>query len=180
MPRQSEVSNQGENPKRLGRYMILGAWLLLLGLLTLMFNAWMQREANPNRVLSIAENAAGEQTVRLQRNRAGHYLAPGQINGMQVTFIVDTGATRVAVPLDVAERTGLVKGVRAQSITASGVADTWLTQVDRLRLGPFEMESVPAVIIPAMPGDQVLLGMSFLKYLELTQQGDGLSISLPK
>jgi aspartyl protease family protein len=179
MSGQSEMSNQGEKTKRLGRFMIVGAWLLLLGLLTLLFNAWIEREANPNRVLSIVEDTAGGQTVRLQRNRAGHYLAPGRINGMEVTFIVDTGATRVALPLDVAERAGLIKGVRAQSMTASGVVDTWLTQVDLLRLGPFEMASVPAVIIPAMPGDQVLLGMSFLKYLKLEQEGEGLSISLP-
>jgi aspartyl protease family protein len=160
--------------------MILAAWVSLLGLLTLMFNSWMQREANPNRVLVVSEDATGGQTVRLQRNRTGHYLAPGQINGMEVTFIVDTGATRVAMPVHVAEGAGLVKGIRGQSMTASGVADTWLTQVDNLRLGPFEMESVPAVIIPSMPGDQVLLGMSFLKYLSLKQEGDSLSISLPE
>ena len=159
--------------------MIMGAWLLLLGLLTLMFNNWIEREANPNRVLSISENASGGKSISLRRNRAGHYLVPGRLNGVQVTFIVDTGATRVAVPLEVAEEAGLVKGVRGQSVTASGVADTWLTQVNRLSVGPFEMASVPAVIIPDMPGDEVLLGMSFLKYLRLEQEGGSLSISLP-
>lgn len=180
MSSQSELPDQGGNPKRLGRYMILAAWVMLLGLLTLMFNAWIQQEANPNRVLLVTENSAGGQTVRLQRNRSGHYLAPGRINGVEVTFIVDTGATRVAVPVHVAETAGLVKGIRGQSMTASGVADTWLTEVESLRLGPFEMESVPGVILPSMPGDQVLLGMSFLKYLSLRQEGDSLSISLPE
>jgi aspartyl protease family protein len=174
-----DTPESGENPKRLGRFMILAAWLLLLVLLTLMFSGLMEREENPNRILSIAEDTAGGQSVRLQRNRAGHYLAPGTINGLAVTFIIDTGATRVAVPLRVAEEAGLVKGVRGQSMTASGVVATWLTEVDRLRLGPFEMASVPAVIIPDMPGDQVLLGMSFLKYLRLEQAGESLSISLP-
>ena len=160
--------------------MIVGAWLLLLVLLTLMFNNWIEREANPNRVLNISENALGGKRVILKRNRAGHYLVPGQLNGVLVTFIVDTGATRVAVPLGVAEEAGLVKGIRGQSMTASGVAETWLSEVDRLRVGPFEMTTVPAVIIPDMPGDQVLLGMSFLKYLRLEQEGDSLSISLPE
>lgn len=180
MSSQHEEPKLGGTPKRLGRYMILAAWVLLLGLLTLMFNAWMQREANPNRVLAVSEDAMGAKTIRLQRNRSGHYLAPGLINGVEVTFIVDTGATRVAVPVHLAEAAGLVKGVRGQSMTASGVADTWLTEVDRLRLGPFEMTSVPGVIIPSMPGDQVLLGMSFLKYLSLMQEGESLTISLPE
>ncbi len=180
MSSQNEQPGQGGNPKRLGRYMTLAAWVLLLGLLTLMFNAWMQREANPNRVLVVTENAQGGETIRLQRNRSGHYLAPGRINGVAVTFIVDTGATRVAVPVHLAEAAGLVKGVSGQSMTASGVANTWLTEIDSLRLGPFEMESVPGVIIPSMPGDQVLLGMSFLKYLSLKQEGESLSISLPE
>ncbi len=174
------VCKQDESPKRLGQLMIVGAWLLLLGLLTLIFNNWMERSANPNRVLSISDDPKGGQIIRLQRNRAGHYLAPGQINGLEVTFIVDTGATRVAVPLAVAQGAGLVKAARGTSMTASGMVDTWLTKVDQLRLGPFEMASVPAVIIPDMPGDQVLLGMSFLKYLRLEQEGDSLSISLPE
>ena len=180
MSPRNEQPSEGGNPKRLGRYMILAAWVMLLGLLTLMFNAWMEQEANPNRILVVTENAQGGTTVSLQRNRSGHYLAPGWINGVEVTFIVDTGATRVAVPVHVAEAAGLVRGVRGQSMTASGVADTWLTEVGSLRLGPFQMESVPGVIIPSMPGDQVLLGMSFLKYLSLRQEGDSLSISLPE
>ena len=157
MNRSDSEPEPGKNPMRLGRYMIIVAWLLLLGLLTLLFDNWLEREANPNRVLSISETASGEKRISLKRNRAGHYLVPGLLNGVQVTFIVDTGATRVAVPLDIAEEAGLVKGVRGQSMTASGVADTWLTQVDRLRVGPFEMASVPAVIIPEMPGDQCCL-----------------------
>lgn len=171
--------SQRSSGRRLGRFMILGAWLLLLVLLTLLFSAWLQRQSNPNRSLTVVGDAAGEQSVILRPNRAGHYLAPGEINGVAVTFLLDTGASRVAVPVALAERAGLQKVARSQSMTASGVAETWLTRIDRLRLGPFEMEAVPAVIIPGMPGNEVLLGMSFLKYLRLEQSGEGLTIGLP-
>jgi aspartyl protease family protein len=162
-----------------GRGMILGAWVLFLILLTLLFSGWLQKQSNPNRTLVVAKEATGELVVSLQRNRAGHYLAPGKVNGEEVSFILDTGATKVALPQAVASRAGLKRGLRSQSMTASGVVDVWMTRVDRLRLGPFEMVDVPAVIIPDMPGDEVLLGMSFLKHLRLEQEDGRLKISLP-
>jgi aspartyl protease family protein len=59
------------------------------------------------------------------------------------------------------------------------VVESWLTRIERLRLGPFEMRDVRAVIIPDMPGEEVLLGMSFLKHLELVQTGERLRLRLP-
>lgn len=159
--------------------MILGAWLLLLILLTFLFSQWLQQQSNPNRTLNVIDGPMDEAAVTLQPNRAGHYLAPGEINGVRVIFLLDTGATRVAVPQKLAEQAGLVRGVRTQSQTASGIVESWLTRIDRLRLGPFDMQRVPAVIIPEMPGEEVLLGMSFLKHLKLEQAGERLKISLP-
>ncbi len=159
--------------------MIIGAWLLLLALLTLFFSEWLQRQMNPNRTLNVINNSMDEVAVTLQPNRAGHYLAPGEINGVAVTFLLDTGATRVAVPQKLAQQAGLTSSVRTQSQTASGIAESWLTRIDSIRLGPFEMQAVPAVIIPEMPGEEVLLGMSFLKHLKLEQAGERLKISLP-
>jgi aspartyl protease family protein len=160
--------------------MIVGAWVLFLVLLTMLFSGWLERQSNPNRTLVVVNDPSGELVVRLQRNRAGHYLAPGMVNAEAVNFILDTGATKVALPQEVASRAGLKRGLRSQSMTASGVVDVWLTNVDSLRLGPFEMEDVPAVIIPDMPGDEVLLGMSFLKHLKLEQVDGGLRVSLPE
>jgi aspartyl protease family protein len=160
--------------------MIVATWLLLLILLTLLFSNWLQRERNPNRALTVFDGPTGEAVVTLQSNRAGHYLASGEINGVEVTFLLDTGATWVAVPERVARLTGLRKGPRSQSVTANGVADTWLTRIDSIRLGPFEMQGVRAAIIPDMPGDEVLLGMNFLKRFKLEQEGEQMRISLPE
>ncbi|MEW8318734.1 MAG: retropepsin-like aspartic protease [Candidatus Thiodiazotropha sp.] len=163
--------------QRFGRWMILGAWLLLLMLLTLLFSQWLEKRNNPNRALKVATFEGGNSAVVLKRNRAGHYLAPGRINGIPVTFLLDTGATYVAVSSAVADRAGLTRGAPSQSRTANGVVRSWLTTIDQLQLGPIEMRDVKAIILPSMPDYEVLLGMSFLKHLSLKQQGGELVIS---
>jgi aspartyl protease family protein len=168
-----------ESTGRLGRWMVFAAWLLLLGLLTLLFSRWLNHQENPNRRLMTAANYAGERELILQRNRAGHYVSPGEINGVAVTFLLDTGATYVAVPSAVAKKAGLPSGVEAESVTASGIASTRISMIDEVRLGPIVMHDVRASIIPSMPGDEVLLGMSFLKHLRLEQQGDVLKLGVP-
>ena len=160
--------------------MIISAWLLFLTLLTLLFSHWLDRQSNPNRSLEVVTGAAGATSLILKSNKSGHYLVPGEINGVEVTFLLDTGATRVAVPDDLAAKAGLQRGVRVRSMTAGGLAESWLTRIDSLRLGPFGMKGVEAVVIPDMPGNEVLLGMSFLRYLRLEQSPDGLRLSLPE
>ncbi len=160
----------------IGKGMIVAAWVLLLGLLTLLFQDRLEEIGNPNRQLQVVEQGAVA-NVRLKRNRAGHYVAPGEINGTPVVFLLDTGATHVAVPEGLAERLGLPRGVAIQSITANGRARAWRTRLDTVRLGPIVKQGVSGVIMPGMSGDQVLLGMSFLRSLEMVQRGDGLSLS---
>lgn len=164
---------------RLGRWMVIATWLLLLALLTLLFSRWLQHQENPNRRVMTLVNPAGESELVLKRNRSGHYVSPGEINGVKVTFLVDTGATYVAVPSALAKKAGLPRGAEAQSITASGKTSVWMTEIDEMKLGPIVMREVRASIIPSMPGDEVLLGMSFLKHLRLEQQGDVLKIGVP-
>jgi aspartyl protease family protein len=164
---------------RLGHWMIIGAWLLLLVLLTLFFSQWLQHQANPNRELKIVSDQGGGAAVVLQRNRAGHYTAPGSINGVGVSFLLDTGATYVAVPESIAQKAALEKGPVTRSATANGVVSSWLTRIDEVRLGPIVLHEVRASILPGMSGDEVLLGMSFLKHLKLEQQGNSLKVSQP-
>jgi aspartyl protease family protein len=159
--------------------MIFGAWLLILLLLTALFSGWLEREYNPNRVLRVESTGAGEATIILERNRAGHYVAPGEINGVPVVFLLDTGATQVAISADLADRIGLQRGATMTSLTANGYAKSWSTKLDRVKLGPFFMHDLQAAILPSMPADEVLLGMNFLKHLELTQRGNRLLIRAP-
>jgi aspartyl protease family protein len=169
--------NNTDPNKSLGRYMGYGSWLLLLVLLTFLFSRWLDYQENPNRNLSVSTEGGG--SVELLRNRSGHYVATGLINGIEVTFLLDTGATHVAVSESLAQRAGLRKGLSGSSMTANGMVRTWLTVIDEVRLGPILQRQVRASILPSMHGNEVLLGMSFLKHLELIQRGDRLIIRPP-
>ncbi len=161
--------------KRLGKGMTIGAWVLLLALLTLFFSRVLEERQNPNRQPVGSVSAQGVREVELKRNSQGHYVATGAINGRPVTFLVDTGATDVALSEKLARRLGLEKRGGAFSHTANGVVAVWQAVLDRVSLGVIELRNVRASILPDLkPADQVLLGMSFLKQLEMVQKGDTL------
>lgn len=159
--------------RRLGTVMMVLAWIAGLAVAAQWFAGVEERRRNPNQApLSLHTGTAVE--VRLERNRAGHYLATGQINRQPVTFLLDTGATFVAVPADLAERLQLQRGRPIMVNTANGLAESWSTRIDTLQLGDIRLHQVSAGIVPGMVGDEVLLGMSALKQLEFTQRGNEL------
>lgn len=160
---------------KLGKGMLYIAWVLVLGLITWGFQGWLENARNPNRQPASVTGAGGSE-VRLLRNRYGHYHANGSINAQTVEFMLDTGATAVAVPGQLAQRLGLVRGPAMQVQTANGDATAYATRIDDLRLGDIELHNVRAHISPSMDGDQVLLGMSVLKHLDFSQQGDTLTL----
>lgn len=159
--------------------MIWLAWLVFLGLLTWTFSAWLDHEENPNRSVVGRVTTDGLAEVRLQRNRRGHYLSAGAINGQSVTFLLDTGASDVNIPAGVAERLGLRAGAAMRARTANGSITVYSTRLDEVAIGPIRVRDVPASINPNMPGEQILLGMSVLKHLELLQRGDTLTLRAP-
>ncbi len=152
------------------------AWIVVLGLLSAFFSGWMEKLDNPNQQVRTALSADGVREVVLRQNRAGHYVANGAINGQPVTFLLDTGATTVSVPASVAGRLGLKRGVALRANTANGVITTYSTRLDRVRLGNIALDNVRADINPHMMGNDVLLGMSFLRKLEFTQRDRELTI----
>ena len=156
--------------------MIIGAWLVLLLLLTLVFGNILEEQRNPNKNPDSTTDKQGVSQVILRQNRAGHYVASGTINGFPVVFLLDTGATDVALSGRLAEKLGLKKGYPTMSRTANGQVMTWNTQLDEVALGSIMLHGVKASILPSMMDNQVLLGMSFLKRLELIQRDDVLSL----
>lgn len=159
--------------RRLGRGMIAIAWIVAIGLLWMVFADVLDRGHNPNRDLSVV--GSGTELV-LKRNRFGHYVAPGMINGQAVTFLLDTGATQVSVPAHLGPSLGLRAGAPGQVMTANGTVTVRATTIDDLRLGPFRVSGVRGHLNPGMRDDQILLGMSVLKQLEFTQRGDTLTL----
>ncbi|BAO45387.1 retropepsin-like aspartic protease family protein [Thiolapillus brandeum] len=163
--------------KGLGKGMIIGAWVLLLVLLTLFFSRVLEERENPNQQPLGQLTAQGVREVELKRNPQGHYVATGAINGQPVVFLVDTGATDVAISEKLARKLRLEKRAGGFSHTANGVVAVWQTRLNRVSLGNIELRNISASILPDLkPADQVLLGMSFLKKLEIVQKGDTLTL----
>ncbi len=166
-----------DNPhRRLGLGMTIAMWVVVLFLLTVFFQDWWDKQQNPNQQLSVSFDAGGAPELVLQRNRYGHYVASGTINGQPVVFMVDTGASDVSVPGDAAERLGLKPGRAMVYQTANGPVRVYRTQLDDVTLGAISLAGVRASINPSMQQQEVLLGMSFLKHLEFTQRGDTLTL----
>jgi aspartyl protease family protein len=164
-----------DNDQRLGKGMIVAAWVLLLLLLTRFFNDRLDAQRNPNRHLATATSTETPE-VRLERNRFGHYVASGTINGHPVEFMLDTGATDVSIPATVADRIGLERGRRAYYQTANGTIAVWQTTLTEIQLGPLRLGPVAASINPNSGDAAVLLGMSFLQQLDFSQQGNTLTL----
>ena len=162
--------------KKMGSSMIMAMWILLMLLLAYMFNAILDNQHNPNQSLQTLSPAAGVTEINLKRNRYGHYVSAGQINGHSVTFMLDTGATDVSIPADIARKIGLQRGRELIYQTANGSAVVYATEINQVALGGIKLHNIRATINPNVSNQDILLGMSFLKHLEFTQRGDNLTL----
>jgi len=90
--------------------------------------------------------------------------------------LVDTGASHVSIPEPVAMKIGLEKGAPFLVNTANGTITVFATILPEISLGEIKLHNVRADINPHMDGDEILLGMSFLRDLSITHQGDQLTI----
>ena len=156
--------------QRIGRVFMVLAWCAGLFLATRFFGQWEARQQNPNVVVS-SEQGEGFIEVKLVGNVQGHFVASGQINGQPVNFMLDTGATDVSIPADLAKRLKLEEGFGVTLSTANGLSQGYRTRIERLQLGDIVLHDVRALVAPGLQGDQVLLGMSALNKLEFTQRG---------
>jgi aspartyl protease family protein len=159
--------------------MLIIAWAAALFLATRFFGEWEQRQENPNTIVA-SEHGDGYVEVKLASNRDGHFVMTGQINTRPVQFMLDTGATNVAVPEGVAKLLRLERGERVQVSTANGRTDAFRTTLQRLQIGDIVLSNVRALVVPGLDGDQVLLGMSAVKQLEFTQRGGTLLLRQTK
>lgn len=148
---------------------VAAAFVLLIGAMWWAFDGYLDRKHNPNRDLRTGPQAA--ERVVLESGPGGHYAVPGQINGRPVKFLVDTGASHVAVPAALAGDLGLERGRRMQVTTAAGRTTAYDTRIDRIALGGIELRDVRGSINPSMDTDFVLLGMTFLRHLDFRQEG---------
>lgn len=112
--------------------------------------------------------------VTLFRNKRGMYNTVGSINGLPVNFLVDTGATTVAMNKQHAKRLAIdfrVTGAPIFATTASGVTRAYRVTLDKVSVGEITLRNVVAVVMDGNFPVDVLLGMTFLGKLEIQHEG---------
>lgn len=104
-------------------------------------------------------------------NARGQYMTPGSINGHSVRFLVDTGATSVAMNSEMARSLGVdfASGKIGQSNTAGGLVKSYVVTLDRVKVGEIEVRNVRAAILEGVYPTYVLLGMTYLSEVEMNE-----------
>ena len=169
---QKDNRPEKKEQQRIGTVMVVGMLIVFLVIVMVYFEDVLAKQDNPNQGLSTRYTEAGVREVELQRNRQGHYVTDGFINDQPVVFMLDTGATGVAVPEHIAKRLQLKRGTMVQLQTANGIAIGYASTLDSVAVDDIELNDVRAIINPADDSDVILLGMSFLKKIEFTQRGN--------
>jgi aspartyl protease family protein len=116
-------------------------------------------------------------TIVLNAVSGGHFVTSGSINGRAVSFLVDTGATTVAMSQGDAQRIGLDlrQARRSFAQTANGVTPVYLVNLTSVRIGEVEIYNVEATVMPA-PMSHVLLGNSFLTRFQMKRINDVMTL----
>lgn len=130
------------------------------------------------RVLSMGQTYAGSggsarPVVSLNADGRGHFFTTGTINGRSIDFMVDTGASSVAIGSREAERLGIDyrSGQRGWVSTANGTAAAYRVLFNNVRIGGISLNMVPGMVLEGDGMSIALLGMSFLNQLDMKREG---------
>ena len=122
--------------------------------------------------------AAERASVTLVSNVRGHFVTRGNINGASVRLMVDSGASMVSMGPDDAERAGIdyLAGEKGYATTANGVATVYRVRLDKVQVGDIVLYNVAGLVHESINLPVVLLGMSFLGRLDMSREGDMLTL----
>jgi len=125
-----------------------------------------------------ASASAGGSEIVLSAGAGGHFTTDGQINGKAVTFLVDTGASAIAMGQADADRLGInyKSAPRGFAGTANGRIPVNLVTLSSVRVGDVEVANVEAVVMPSAL-QHVLLGNSFLTRFQMKRDNDTLRLT---
>ncbi|KPK55320.1 MAG: hypothetical protein AMJ59_24115 [Gammaproteobacteria bacterium SG8_31] len=124
--------------------------------------------------------APDTEEVQIWRDPSGMFRTVGSINGLPVKFLVDTGASSVAMNSAQARRLGIdfrVIGEPAAVMTASRLERVYRVRLDTVKVGAITLRNVEAVVLDGAQPDSPLLGMSFLGRLQMANEGRRLTLS---
>lgn len=120
--------------------------------------------------------ASGASTVSIARDSAGHYVARGVADGQALDFMIDTGATGVALPGEFAQGRRIICEDIGVSRTAGGDVKICFVTLKRLNVAGMDFYNVRAHITPTLKG-QGLLGQTLLSRMKVTQSGGFMTLS---
>ncbi len=132
--------------------------------------------AQPAAAAPIASATAASRSVVVPRDPRGHFQVDGVIDGVRLSFMVDTGASVIALTAGDAARFGIHPAPSefvAQVKTANGIVNAAPIQLDMIEVGDLLMRDVAAVVLPDGALSDNLLGLSFLSRLKRFEYDDG-------
>jgi aspartyl protease family protein len=115
-------------------------------------------------------------SVEVPRDDGGHFRVEGRIDGRALDFLVDTGATVIALTADDAAQLGIHPAAGDYTVlmrTANGVIRAAPTTLGMVEIGDIMVHDVSAVVMPEGALSENLLGMSFLSRLRHFDYSDG-------
>jgi len=123
-----------------------------------------------------SQSTAGQHRMQLAAGRDGHFHAEARVDGRHIDFMVDTGATLVALRETDAAMAGIRPAPRdytAAVSTANGTIKAARAKLERIEIGDITVFDVPALVLPDEALAQSLLGMAFLSRLRRFEVADG-------
>lgn len=131
-------------------------------------------------VVTASFASKGKGNAVLYPARGGHFFADGQINGVSVRFMVDTGATVVAMNSITANRIGIDyvrNGQPGVASTPAGYVRTYNVMLNNVQVGGITLYNVQGSIIEGSDPRETLLGMSFLGQLDMKRDGEKMELT---
>jgi aspartyl protease family protein len=125
-----------------------------------------------------AAAAGGGSQISLTAGSGGHFITPGTINGHAVEFLVDTGATSIAMSMSDAKRMGIdyEKGRPIVGSTATARVNGYQVRLQKVRIQDVEVYDVEAAVLPGSMS-HLLLGNSFLTRFQMKRDNDQLTLT---
>jgi aspartyl protease family protein len=120
--------------------------------------------------------AAALRSLSIARDARGHFLTEARIDGQRIGFMVDTGASVVALNESSAARFGLRPShgdFNATVSTANGTIKGARTRLARVEIGGLVVRDVDAMVLPDAALSENLLGLSFLSKLKRFEYANG-------
>jgi clan AA aspartic protease (TIGR02281 family) len=154
--------------KRVGFFLVIGAILFVL---FDRFGPYQSGRGYRPRPIEIISDAGAV----LDRTLDGHYYLSGRINGREVAFMVDTGASTVAIGDALARRLDLGPCRSRQYSTAAGTVSGCEAVATEVEVAGLRLRDVPVAVLPG--GDNILLGMNVLRHFRIEQQGGQMRLS---